>query len=122
MTRAPLSGTPLDIALPGEIALDWDDVVRCYDYARCRFPSRLPEGYEGLTFTLIAGGHAHNPGLVPMVLVSGTAPRFVTSDDCTTLRSLWDAWAARVDWRAAIETMRPTTPTWGRLQELGAHP
>jgi len=115
--------TLIDFAPPSDLWPDRDRVVRFMEYVRANFDNIVKGVPAGCEVDLFASGHAHKPGLVP--LLGLWAPTALLDDVPHPDRMIDEvsAWCSGLS-RAEVETIVASTlaPTWEELVRMRVHP
>lgn len=115
--------TLIDLAYPRRPGVDEDSLVRFMEYVRQHFREIVPGVPAECEVDLLASGHAHNIGLMP--LLGLYAPRDVLAriPDFGGMIAAVERWSEALSDEQFWEIVRATeAPTWAALQAMGVHP
>ena len=115
--------TLIDFTPPTGLWPDRDRVIRFMEYVRanlCRIVGELPMGYE---VDVLASGHAHNPGVVPLLGLWVPTAMLNQVPDPFQMISQVSEWCSLLS-TDDVETIVATTaaPTWEELVRFRVHP
>jgi hypothetical protein len=115
--------TLIDFAPPSGLWPDRDRVVRFMEYVRANF-ERIVKGVPaGCEIDLFASGHAHNPGLVPLLGLwapDALLDRVPRPDRMIEEVSDWCSGLPRDEVETNVATS--VAPTWDELVRTRVHP
>lgn len=103
---------------------DQDLVVRFTEYVRQNIHSLVPGLPETTEPDLMASGHAHNPGLLPLLglYFPPQVPESAIPEFQFVIRTV-DEWCASLSENEARQIALMTeAPTWEELIRMGRHP
>jgi hypothetical protein len=115
--------TLIDFTVPQGVWPDRDRVVRFMEYVRANFRQIVSSVPAGCEIDLFASGHAHNPGLVPLLglwapaaMLNGVPPPEGMIDEV----NVWCSGLSRDEVEAVVAGT--IAPTWKELVRAGVHP
>jgi hypothetical protein len=115
--------TLIDFTPPSGLGPDRDRVVRLKEYVRANFDCIVKGVPAGSEVDLFADGHAHNPGLVPLIGIWAPVSVLDQMPDPFQMTDLVSEWCSglRPD---EVDAIVSTTaaPTWEELVRIRVHP
>ena len=115
--------TLIDFTPPPGLCPDRDRVVRFMEYVRANFHRIVHDLPAGCEADLLASGHAHNPGLLPLLGL------WTPDASLNRLPHPNRIIAQITDWCSSLPPLEvdrivatTVAPTWEELVRLGVHP
>lgn len=115
--------TLVDFTPPPGLLADCDSVIRFMEYARANFYRIVNDVPAGCEVDLLASGHAHNSGLVPLLGLWAPAASLddvPNSDRMTAEITEWSSGLSRDEVETIVAST--TAPTWEELMHIGVYP
>lgn len=115
--------TLIDFACPRRISNNLDLVVRLTEYVRRNFYAIVPGVPSTCELYLLASGHAHNPGDVPLLGLY-TPPELIERlpDSAHMIEAVSGWCAALTDVALDAMVLETSAATWADLQQFRVHP
>ena len=115
--------TLIDFAYPRRTGAGWDEIVRFMEYVRRHFHAIVPGVPSDSEADLIAGGSAHNPGLLPFLGLHSPPHALAAEPRFWNMIEAVGAWEKSLSdeqfWAIVHDT---DAPTWVELQAMEVHP